>query len=200
MLSSSWGSMSQRGQNSSLLGEVSMKARTLLPAAILAWLVVAVAAQQPGAAQLLTNEEVNEFLSEAFWLEGEKCPVQRRNAVGARTEDGNLVLVALVDTSAFSSEFQGKYVGVVVIGKGNVMLGESAIKPGTYGLGKKKGTAEDEETVTFVIYDVFGTALAEVAARKDEALRPVTPIQLKAEAEGPLRLYLGAYYVLLSWK
>jgi hypothetical protein len=176
-----------------------MKIRTLLVVSVLTWLVVAgaVVAQPAGTAQVLDKPELNKLLPDAIFLDGEKCPVQKRNAVGARMEDGKLLLVTLVDTSAFSTAFEEKYVGAI-LAQGKLMIGKAAVSPGTYGLGKKMEMEEGEESVTFVVYDLGGTALAEVVARKDETLRPVTPIQLKAEAEGPLRLYLGAYYVPLS--
>ncbi|HKZ52718.1 MAG TPA: hypothetical protein VJ085_05505 [Candidatus Acidoferrales bacterium] len=178
-----------------------MKTRTLLVVSVLMWLAVTGAgvAQPVGTAQVLDKPELNKLLPDAIFLDGEKCPVQKRNAVGARMEDGKLVLVTLVDTSAFSSAFEEKYVGAV-LAQGKLVIGKKTLTPGTYGLGKKMEMEEGEESVTFVVYDLGGTALAEVVARKDEALRPVTPIQLKAEAGAPLRLYLGAYYVLLSSK
>lgn len=79
--------------------------------------------------QLLTQEELDKRLPASVFLDGEIAPVQRRNAVGARMEDGKLLLVTFLDTSGFASEYQQKYVAMLMA-QGNVQIGQAAIGPG----------------------------------------------------------------------
>lgn len=160
------------------------------------WLMVAagLAAQPPDAPQALSEQELDKLLPASIFLDGENAPVQRRNAVGARLQDGKLLLVTLIDTSGYSSEYQETYVGVV-LAQGYVVFGDISLPPGAYGLGKREAMEGPGEDLVF--YDLGGNLVAEVAAEEDEALRPVTPIQLKVE-EGEALLYLGRYFVSVS--
>ncbi len=154
-------------------------------------------AQPTGEGQLLTEENLNKLLPSSIFLDGENAPVQKRNAVGARMGNGRLLIVTLIDTSGYSSAYQEKYVGVLFT-QGDLMFGKSEIKPGAYGLGRKKSMVGAEEWHTFVLYDIGGNTIAEIPAEKDEKLRPVKPIQLSVGALQPARLYLGRYFVAIS--
>lgn len=160
------------------------------------WLMVAagLAAQPVDAPQVLSEQELDKLLPASIFLDGENAPVQRRNAVGARLEDGKLLLVTLIDTSGFSSDYQETYLGVV-LAQGALAIGDAGLPPGAYGLGRKKAMMGEAEK--FVLYDLGGNVMAEVEAEKDENLRPAIPIQLKLE-EGEALLYLGRYFVPIS--
>lgn len=155
------------------------------------------AGERMGEVKAISGEELEKYIPTTVLLDGENAPVQRRNTVGARMEDGKLLLVALIDTSGFSSDYQQKYVGVVVA-QGKLKIGESKIKPGFYGLGRKKVMEGDMEAQTFLLYDMGGNLVAEVPAMKHEGMRPATPIQLQTDEMGEARLYLGLYFVKLS--
>lgn len=177
-----------------------MKRWTLLVFALLGVLLVgstALPARPGGGIQILSKEELGKLLPASVFLDGEKAPVQKRNAVGARSPQGKILLVTLIDTSGFSSGYQEKYVGMLLT-DGEWVIGESRIKPGAYGLGRKKSTAGPEASQTFVLYDIGGGRVAEIPATRDAKLRPVTPIQLKIGIEEAARLYLGRYFVTFS--
>ncbi len=147
--------------------------------------------------QTLTKEELDQRLPASVFLDGENAMVQRRNSVGARMEDGKLLLVTFVDTSGFASDYQQKYVGMLMA-QGNVRIGQAAIGPGAYGLGRRKTEVEGKESLSFVLYDLGGNQVAEMPATRDDELRPVMVVQLKAEPGIAARLYLGRYYVTIS--
>lgn len=162
----------------------------LLLAAVVAW------SAPMGKAEALSKEQVKKVMPTSVFLDGENAPVQLRNAVGLKLESGKLVLVALVDTSGYSTNYAEKYIGVV-LAQGPVMFGMNKIHPGAYGLGVKKGMMGGKESQTFMLYDLGGNQVAAVDAMEDAALRPVTPIQLTSGMTGT-RLYLGRYYVSLA--
>ena len=173
-------------------------ARLLLLLASVFLLALAVTqAQQAQKAQLLTADELNKLLPANAFLDGQNAPVQKRNAVGARIADGKIVLVMMIDTTGFSSQYQEKYVGMLIT-QGAVEIGTSKIKPGAYGLGRKKTTVGGKAGESFALYDLGGNPVAEVPAEKDAKLRPVIPVQLKTEGATGMRLYLGPYFVNLS--
>lgn len=176
-----------------------MKVRTVVSiAALLLLLAAAIAgADEMGKVEVLAGENLTKLTPTSAVLDGENAPVQKRNTVGARM-DGKLLLVALIDTSGYSADYQQKYVGIV-IAQGKLHVGDAEVKPGFYGLGDKKtAMMGGEESHTFMLYDMGGNLVAQVPAAKDEGLRPVTPIQLKAGDMGPARLYLGRYFVTVS--
>jgi hypothetical protein len=175
-----------------------MKVRAVvLSAALLLLLAAMAAAGAMGKIEVLTGENLAKLIPTTVVLDGQNAPVQKRNTVGAQV-GGKLLLVALIDTSGYSYDYQQKYVGVL-IAQGKLRLGEAEVKPGFYGLGDRKtAMMGGEESHTFILYDMGGGLVKEIPAAKDEALRPVTPIQLKANGMGPARLYLGRYFVQVS--
>lgn len=102
------------------------------------------AGEHMGKVKTISGKELEKYIPASVLRDGENAPVQKRNTVGARMDDGKLLLVALIDTSGFSSDYQQKYVGVVVA-QGKLRIGESKLKPGFYGLGRKKAMEEDME-------------------------------------------------------
>jgi hypothetical protein len=171
-----------------------MSARRWL--AVAAMLSVAVGAeiaqaQKKEMGEPLQRRDLAKLLPDRVFLEGEAPMVQKRNAVGARMEDGKLILVMLLDTSGYSSEYQDKYVGMLIT-QGTIYLNAKTLGPGAYGFGRRKSGGEK-----FVFYDLGGNPVAEVSAEKHDDLRPATPIQLR-EGKNRLRLYLGKFWIRIS--
>jgi hypothetical protein len=156
-----------------------------------------VGGQQTGQVQLLTEENLNKLLPNSVFLDGQNAPVQKRNAVGARMADGKILIVTFLETSGYGSDYQEKYTAMVLT-QGGLLFGNSEIKPGAYGLGRRKSKAGGKESETFVLYDLGGNAVVVVPTDKDERLRPVRTIQLSVGLGQQLRLYLGPYFVTLS--
>lgn len=155
------------------------------------------AGQQAGQAQTLSEESLNKLLPASVFLDGQNVPVQKRNAVGAKLPNGKILIVTILETSGYSAGYQDKYVGMVLT-QSAMQFGKSEVKPGAYGLGRKKTTAGGSESQSFVLYDLGGNAIATLPAEKDEKLKPVGTIHLSAQAGQPLRLYLGPYFVMLA--
>jgi len=154
-------------------------------------------AQDSGKAQLLAADELNKLLPTSVFLDGQTPPVEKRNAAGARMENGKILLVAIIETSGYSSAAKEKY-SAILLTQGALILGKSKISPGAYGLGKKKIVAGGKESEAFVLYDLGGNAVAEIPAQSDAQLRPALPIQLRLDAAAAPRLYLGRDFVTLS--
>lgn len=154
-------------------------------------------AQDKGKIQLLVGDELNKLLPASVFLDGQTPPVEKRNAAGARLENGKILLVAIIETSGYSSAAKEKY-SAILLTDGGLILGKSKINPGAYGLGKKKIVAGGKESEAFELYDLGGNAVAEVPAEKDAQLRPAVPIQLKLDAGAAPRLYLGRDFVTFS--
>ncbi|MBI3484624.1 MAG: hypothetical protein HY012_05665 [Acidobacteria bacterium] len=111
--------------------------------------------------------------------------------------DGKILIVTFLDASGYSSDYQEKYTAMVLT-QGSLLFGKSEIKPGAYGLGKKKITTSGMESQTFHLYDLGGNAVAAAPAVKDEKLRPVRTIHLSVDPGQQFRLYLGPYFVTLT--
>jgi len=151
-----------------------------------------VSAQQKDMGQPLERRELAKLLPDRVFLDGEAPTVQKRNAVGARMEDGKVVVAMLVDTSGYSADYQQKYTGVLIT-QGPLYLNAKSLAPGAYGFGRKKSGGE--EKIGF--YDMGGNQIAEVTAEKHDDLRPATPIQLR-DGKNKLRLYLGKFWIRIS--
>jgi hypothetical protein len=147
--------------------------------------------------QLVSQEELDKRLPSSVFLDGENVPVQRRNAVGARMENGKIVLVTLLDTSGFAAEYQQKYLGMLMT-QADLVVGGKEIGAGAYGLGRTKTETSRQQSSAFVLYDLGGKQVAEIPAEQDDQLRPVMTIQLKVETSSLARLYLGRDFIALS--
>ncbi len=147
--------------------------------------------QQKDKGEPLARPALTKLLPDRVFLEGQAPMVQKRNAVGARMEDGKVVLIMLLDASGYSSEYQDKYVGMLIT-QGTLYLNAKTLGPGAYGFGRRKSDGEK-----FVFYDLGGNQVAEVNAEKHDELRQATPIQLR-EGKNRLRLYLGKHWVRVS--
>jgi len=177
-----------------------MKTRALISAGVCLVMLLAVTAwaeEHVGKVKLLSEPELEKLVPASVLLDGENAPVQKRNTVGAWMENGKLLVVALVDTSGFSHDYQQKYAGVL-LAQGQVKVGDSEVGPGFYGLGRKKTGEGEMQAQTFVLYDMGGNLVAEIPAMEHEGLRPATPIQLKTDEMSPVRLYLGLYFVTVA--
>lgn len=148
--------------------------------------------QKPNKATPLAKEDLAKLLPDRVFIDGEAPTVQKRNAAAARMEDGKLVVVMLVDTAGYGSEYQEKYTGLLQT-QGTLYVNAQVLKPGAYAFGRKK-SANGE---AFAFYDLGGNPVAEAMAESHEALRPVMPLQLKEET-GKVRFYLGKSFVNLS--
>ena len=112
-----------------------MRKSVVLISAILLIVSVASAQSAPaGKAGLLSAAEVKKVLPSDFFFSGQVAPVQARNSAGIRFADKKLFLIAMVDTSGYSSNIAEKYQGMLIT-EAAVSIGGSTLPAGVYGFG-----------------------------------------------------------------
>ena len=159
-------------------------------------LLLAVAAAQAPAdkrATLVSDQRLKQLLPATVFLDGENVPTQDRNAALLQLPNGKLFLASLIDTSGYSSAYQEKYSGALLLQTG-ITIGSKSLDPGAYAIGEKK----NGEEVTLYIYNIGGDRLAELPTQKQDTLRPVKPLQIVVAEDGSVRLYLGRYGVSIA--
>jgi len=117
--------------------------------------------------------------------------VQGRNSAGIRFDNGDLVLVAMVDTSGYSSAVQQTY-QAYLLNEVHLKIGDKTLPPGAYGF----GFVGDH----MVVLDIAGNELLQAPTVRDEQMARPAPLQLFADQKAPghYRLYLGRSYITLS--
>ena len=167
-----------------------MRKRVALISAIL--LIVSVASAQSaqaGKAGLLSAVEVKKVLPSDFFFSGQVAPVQARNSAGIRFADKKLFLIAMVDTSGYSSNIAEKYQGMLIT-EAAVSIGGSNLPAGVYGF----GTSPNGK---FNVMNMAGEQVLTVATETDSAVTHPVPLTMK-EDSGKYRLYLGRKHVTIS--
>ncbi len=173
-------------------------------AKILTWLFLLIGIQTgfstvfgaENAFKQITGKEFDSAMPKDFYLEGNAIPTEKRNAALVKNPAGARVLVALIDTSGYSSQIQQKYSGML-IAEGRVSVCGSNVAVGSYGFGLEKPPAKSDGDAKFYLYDQAGGKVADCAAKKDDQLKTPRPLQVVLSGEGAARLYLGRYWVEL---
>jgi hypothetical protein len=127
---------------------------------------------------------------DSFYYEGQNAPTQMRNAAAVRFGTKRFVIVAMVDTSGYSTEIQARYQGFFITDS-RITVGGSELGPGAYGF----GFSEDKLN----IFDIGGGALLSVGIAKDSALKRPRPLTMTKAADG-VRLYGGRSYAVIAAK
>jgi hypothetical protein len=157
-------------------------------------------AQQPAApaaqpAGVLKAADIAKLMPEQVFFRGQSATVQMRNSGGIRYADGMFTLMALVDTSGYSSGIQQRYQAYLIT-EVPLELGDGAaakeLAPGAYGVGFIQNDR-------FVVMDLGAHELLNVPSHHDADLHRPTPLQvLDTPAAGSYRLYEGRSYVTLQ--
>lgn len=155
-------------------------------------------AQTPAAAHAATKtgtldrEQAAAIMPTSVYYKGQSAPVQGRNSAGIRFPGGNLALMALVDTSGYSSAVQQSYQGYL-LNELHLKIGDKTLAPGAYGFGFVAGDR-------VVVMDIAGNEILHATTTRDEHMTRPNPLQIipDAAAPGTYRLYLGRSYVTLS--
>ncbi len=147
------------------------------------------AAAKPGA---IDRTEAASILPKTVFYKGLSASVQGRNSAGIRFDNGDLVLMALVDTSGYSSSVQQTY-QAYLLNEVHLKICDKVLPPGAYGFGFIAGDR-------MVVMDIAGNELLHATTTRDAQLARPNPLQLVAEPTMPghYRLYLGRNYVTLS--
>ena len=135
---------------------------------------------------ILTATEAGKILPATVFFQGQSASVQDRNSSGIRFGKESFLLVALVDTSGYSSSIQQKYQAYLITQE-PVEIGGHRLAPGAYGCGFIAGNK-------FVVMDIGAHDLFTVSSVHDTALHRPTPLQI-LPAGNHYRLYEGRSYV-----
>ena len=165
------------------------KSVALISAILLIVSVASAQSAQAGKAGLLSAVDVKKVLPSDFFFSGQVAPVQARNSAGIRFADKKLFLIAMVDTSGYSSNIAEKYQGMLIT-EAAVSIGGSNLPAGVYGF----GTSPDGK---FNVMNMAGEQVLTVATETDRAVAHPVPLTMK-EDSGKYRLYLGRKHVTIS--
>ena len=145
----------------------------------------------------VTGKAFESAIPNDFYLEGNRIPVEHRNATLLKTPRGARLVVALIDTTGYSSQIKQKYIGMVIT-EGAVSVGGVPLNVGSYGFGLEKPAAAGNEDAKFHLYNQAGQTVGDCAAKKDSALKQPKPLNVVLSKEAGARLYLGRYYLELK--
>ncbi len=142
-------------------------------------------------AAVLNREQAAAILPPSVFFRGQSASIQGRNSAGLKLAGGKLVLVAIVDTSGYSSAIQQTYQAYLLT-EVPLRVGGQRLAPGAYGFGFVAGNKA-------TVMDIGGNEILHTATARDEALQRPTPLQiLPGDAPGAFRLYLGRNFVSLA--
>ncbi len=152
----------------------------------------ALEAQKPadlaGGGKILTAPEAAKLLPEAVFFHGQSAPIQARNSGGVQFAKESFSLIALVDTSGYSSAVQAKYQAYLIT-EIPIDIEGHRLEPGAYGCGFIADS-------NFIVMDIGGHDLFTVHSSKDSDLRRPTPLQILPGMGGTgYRLYFGRDYI-----
>jgi hypothetical protein len=146
-------------------------------------------------AGVLKPAEMASLMPDQVFFRGQSATVQMRNSGGVRYADGMFTLVALVDTSGYSSGIQQRYQAYLItevpleLGEGNEAR---KLAPGAYGVGFIQNDR-------FIVMDLGAHELLNVESHHDAELHRPTPLQVldTPASSGAYRLYEGRSFVAL---
>lgn len=138
---------------------------------------------------IMTAEDAAKALPPTVFFRGLSAPVQARNSSGLRFADKSMMLVALVDTSGYSTQVKEKYQAYLIT-ESAIEIEGHRLAPGAYGC----GFIDDD---TFVVQDIGAHDLFTARSTHDAALHRPTPLQVLAApgGDGAYRLYAGRTYI-----
>jgi hypothetical protein len=142
-------------------------------------------------AVILTQDQIEKIVPSNFYFEGQVGPTQMRNAAAVRFGEKQHFIAALVDTSGYASNIQGKYEGFIITGA-PVNIGGVVLPTGAYGFGFTKDSKLN-------IFDVGGKQLHSLAAAVDTRTTSPRPLII-AKAGSDIRLYKGRTFVVVKAK
>jgi len=146
-------------------------------------------AQQPKKTGVLDAQALEKVVPNSFFFDDQIAPVQMRNAIAIRTQDGKIVAAGLVDSSGYAADVAQKYQGFLITSK-KISIDGKTLGPGQYGFGF---TSDGN----FRVMDTGANDVLVVKFSQDNELKRAVP--LKAVASGSdFRLYAGKKYVTIK--
>ena len=145
----------------------------------------------------VSGKDFDSAVPRDFYLEGNAIPTEKRNAVLLKSPAGARLLLALIDTTGYSSQIKKKYIGMV-IAEGAVSVCGVPLRVGSYGFGLDAPAPGSSEGARFLLYNQAGEKVGDCAAEKDTRIKLPRPLQVVLSKGEPARLYLGRYSVALA--
>lgn len=143
---------------------------------------------------LITGDAFNHAVPADFYLEGNRIPVEKRNAVLLKNPTGARLVLGLLDTAGYSSQIQQKYIGMIIT-ETKVSVCGNEIGVGSYGFGLERPAASSNADAPFRLYNQAGEKVGECAAKKDESVKQPKPLTVAASKGVTAKLYLGKYVI-----
>jgi hypothetical protein len=145
-----------------------------------------------GGFEVVTGEAVTKAVPNDFYLEGNRIPVEKRNAALLKNGKGARVVVGLIDTAGYSSQIKQKYIGMLIT-ETKISVCGTSLDVGSYGFGLERPAATSSADAQFKIYNQAGEKLGECASKKDDSIKVAKPL---AVVKGdPAKLELGKYVI-----
>jgi hypothetical protein len=129
-----------------------------------------------------------------FYLEGNRIPVEKRNAAVLKNAKGARLVIGLIDTAGYSSQIQQKYIGMLIT-ETPISICGIAVGVGSYGFGLDRPGATSNTDASFKVYNQAGEKLGECGAKKDNTLKQAKPLATITPQGGPARVYIGKYVI-----
>jgi hypothetical protein len=155
------------------------------------------AARAQGGFESVTGDAFNRAVPADFYLEGNRIPVEKRNAALLKDAKGGRVVLGLIDTTGYSSQIQQKYIGMLIT-EIKISVCGNAMGVGSYGFGLERPAATSNADAPFRIYNQAGEKVGECAAKKDDSVKQPKPLEVATAKAGPAKLYLGKYVIELK--
>ena len=169
----------------------------LISIALALWVCLPRGARAQGAFEPISGKAFDSAIPTDFYLEGNRIPVEKRNAALVKTPRGARLVLGLIDTSGYSSQIQQKYMGMLIT-EGKVSVCNVPLSVGSYGFGLEKPPATSRAEAKFLLYNQAGEKVGECGAKKDSAVTQPKPLNVVSSKEAGARLYLGRYYLELK--
>lgn len=141
---------------------------------------------------ILNREEASSLMPASVFFRGRTSSIQARNSTGLRLPGERLVLIAMVDTSGYSSGLQETYQAYLLT-EVPLRIGNQTLAPGGYGIGFIAGNR-------FLVMDLGGNHILSSSTIRDLNLARPDPLQILPDrpSSGLFRLYAGRSYIVLA--
>jgi len=154
-------------------------------------------ARAQGSYELITGTMFEKAFPEKFYLEGNAIPIEKRNAAMLKTPAAPRALIALIDTTGYSSRIKQKYIGMIIT-EGKLSVCGISLGVGSYGFGLDRPAPPSDADAKFLVYDQAGEKLGECSAKKDTSLKQGSPLKVVVQKGGGATLELTRYVLELQ--
>jgi hypothetical protein len=175
-----------------------MKPYLIFALSVFATVMVVGPVRAQGVFKVETGKAFDNAVPRDFFLEGNAIPTEKRNAALVITPSGARMVLALIDTSGYSSQVQEKYIGMLIT-EGSVEVCGNPVAIGSYGFGlaKAAGASKGQES-KFILYNQAGHKVTECSTMWDAGIQHPRPLRVVVNDNGSARLYLGRSWVELK--